>query len=215
MGSCSFTLKFLQRKGRLWRVSWPGAGERGEERGLAVWQDCRGCRCERPVRVPWVRVPVIILFYFLSPALREHRGRGRRDTSPCQPPCHLRLCVAPGAEEAPRMARRGRAAGVGRRVRVCRADARPRCTGVRLFDSLRARYGECTPAGRRLCSRCRSGRRTGMHVSEFVSHGYEARAGRGARLCCAFAGRDDPGKAVVRSHHPVRVAVHGSCGSPM
>ena len=130
MGSCSFTLKFLQRKGRLWRVSWPGAGERGEERGLAVWQDCRGCRCERPVRVPWVRVPVIILFYFLSPALREHRGRGRRDTSPCQPPCHLRLCVAPGAEEAPRMARRGRAAGVGRRVRVCRADARPGCTGV-------------------------------------------------------------------------------------
>jgi len=71
-----------------------------------------------------------------------------------------------------------------------------------------ARNGICTPAGRRLCSRC-SGR--WKHCSEFVSHGYEARA----RFCCAFAGREDPGKAVVRSHHPVRVAVHGSRGAPM
>jgi hypothetical protein len=45
----------------------PGEGERGEERGLAVCQACGGCRRERPVRVPWVRVPVIILFT---------RGRG-------------------------------------------------------------------------------------------------------------------------------------------
>ena len=86
-----------------------------------MWQACGGCRRERPVRVPWVRVPVNIVFYVLSQAPRPDARAG---------PCHLWLCVATGAEEAPGVGRKGRAVGFGRCVRVCRADARPGCTGV-------------------------------------------------------------------------------------
>lgn len=93
-----------------------------------MWQICGGCWRERPVRGPWVRVLVIILLKFLSPAPRSVPAQGHANCG----------SVAPGAEESREW---DAEAGPLASAKVCVSVALTRNRGAQAFDSLHSLKG--------------------------------------------------------------------------